>query len=141
MLASFLFVQTVMLYSVHQLVDQKFLVFPACSVISDRFVVMVICYNFFSSLLGIVYCFSRKDSEQVTMDLCQQGIRAGCYHADLPSSDRSRVHKQWLNNTIKVVKNLSFLASYKTENRFFLLFLFPLGYCSYCRLWYGYRQA
>ena len=109
-----------------QLVDQKFSVFPACSDVAQ--ICCKICNGdllFFPSLLGIVYCFSRKDSEQVTLDLCQQGIRAGCYHGDLPSSDRSRVHKQWLNNTIKVVQKFIILASYKLKIDFFLfIFVF-----------------
>ena len=54
------------------------------------------------SLSGIIYCFSRKDCEQVCMDLCKEGIRAGYYHADLLFSDRSRVHRQWLNNELQV---------------------------------------
>lgn len=57
----------------------------------------------FANQSGIVYCFSRKDTEQVCLDLCQQGLRAGCYHADLPAKERSRVHRQWLKNAVQVI--------------------------------------
>lgn len=52
--------------------------------------------------LGIVYCLSRKDCEQVCLDLCGKGISAGFYHADLPPAERSRVHRQWLNTNVQV---------------------------------------
>ena len=62
-------------------------------------------------LSGIVYCLSRKDSEQVCLDLCGKGISAGCYHADLPPAERSRVHRQWLNTNVQVrIKLARFLA-------------------------------
>ncbi len=57
-------------------------------------------------LVGIVYCFSRKDTEEVSSELCQQGIKAACYHGDVPQAVRSRVHAQWLNNSIKVCQLL-----------------------------------
>ena len=60
-------------------------------------------YLFLLSHTGIIYCFSRKDAEQVTLDLCQLGIRAGYYHADVSSANRRQVHRQWLNNTIQVI--------------------------------------
>ncbi|XP_046543863.1 ATP-dependent DNA helicase Q1-like isoform X2 [Haliotis rubra] len=52
---------------------------------------------------GIVYCFSRKDAEEVTMELQKRGIKAGCYHGDLSSKERSRVHKLWTASQIHVV--------------------------------------
>lgn len=55
-----------------------------------------------SPCAGIVYCFSRKETEQVTLDLTQQGIKAGCYHGYLSASDRTRVHMQWLEDVIQV---------------------------------------
>ncbi|XP_078276096.1 ATP-dependent DNA helicase Q1 [Rhinoraja longicauda] len=52
---------------------------------------------------GIIYCFSQKDTEQVAMSLQQLGIAAGCYHANMESSVKSKVHKDWSLNKIKVV--------------------------------------
>lgn len=53
--------------------------------------------------IGLVYCFTRKDAEQVCQELCRLGIKAGCYHADFQASERTRVHKEWLNDTIQVL--------------------------------------
>ncbi|KAJ1164916.1 hypothetical protein NDU88_005348 [Pleurodeles waltl] len=52
---------------------------------------------------GIIYCFSQKDSEQITMSLQKLGIKAGAYHANMESTDKSRVHKLWTTNDIQVV--------------------------------------
>lgn len=52
---------------------------------------------------GIIYCFSQKDTEQVTMSLEQLGIAAGCYHSNMEPSVKSKVHKDWSLNKIQVV--------------------------------------
>ncbi|XP_051889615.1 ATP-dependent DNA helicase Q1 [Pristis pectinata] len=52
---------------------------------------------------GIIYCFSQKDTEQVTMSLQKLGIAAGCYHANMEATAKSKVHKDWSLNIIKVV--------------------------------------
>ncbi|KAK3101107.1 hypothetical protein FSP39_000993 [Pinctada imbricata] len=57
----------------------------------------------FSCQSGIIYCFSRKESEEVASELQQRGIKAGCYHADLSAKERSRVHRMWLQDKIHVV--------------------------------------
>ena len=51
---------------------------------------------------GIVYCLSRNNAEEVCRELCRKGISAGCYHADCLPGDRTRVHTEWLNNTLQV---------------------------------------
>uniref|UniRef100_A0A2C9JYD4 ATP-dependent DNA helicase n=1 Tax=Biomphalaria glabrata TaxID=6526 RepID=A0A2C9JYD4_BIOGL len=52
---------------------------------------------------GIIYCFSRKDSEEVATDLKSRGIKAGCYHADMTAQSRSAVHRKWLSGDVQVV--------------------------------------
>uniref|UniRef100_A0A8D0LCR5 DNA 3'-5' helicase n=1 Tax=Sphenodon punctatus TaxID=8508 RepID=A0A8D0LCR5_SPHPU len=52
---------------------------------------------------GIIYCFSQKDSEQVTISLQKLGIKAGTYHANMDPKDKSKVHRQWAANEIQVV--------------------------------------
>ncbi|KAM5170986.1 ATP-dependent DNA helicase Q1 [Mantella aurantiaca] len=52
---------------------------------------------------GIVYCFSQKDSEQVTINLQKLGIRAGTYHANMEPRDKTKVHTYWTENKIQVV--------------------------------------
>lgn len=52
---------------------------------------------------GIIYCFSQKDSEQVTISLHKLGIRAGAYHANMEPEDKTKVHTKWSANEIQVV--------------------------------------
>nr|XP_033808154.1 ATP-dependent DNA helicase Q1 [Geotrypetes seraphini]XP_033808155.1 ATP-dependent DNA helicase Q1 [Geotrypetes seraphini]XP_033808156.1 ATP-dependent DNA helicase Q1 [Geotrypetes seraphini]XP_033808157.1 ATP-dependent DNA helicase Q1 [Geotrypetes seraphini]XP_033808158.1 ATP-dependent DNA helicase Q1 [Geotrypetes seraphini] len=52
---------------------------------------------------GIIYCFSQKDSEQVTICLQKRGISAGAYHANLDPKEKTKVHKRWATNEIQVV--------------------------------------
>ncbi|XP_063785469.1 ATP-dependent DNA helicase Q1 [Pseudophryne corroboree] len=52
---------------------------------------------------GIVYCFSQKDSEQVTINLQKLGIKAGTYHANMEARDKTKVHTCWTENRIQVV--------------------------------------
>lgn len=51
---------------------------------------------------GIIYCFSQKDSEQVTISLQKLGVRAGTYHANMEPEDRTKVHTQWSANELQV---------------------------------------
>ncbi|KAM4820402.1 ATP-dependent DNA helicase Q1 [Thomomys bottae] len=52
---------------------------------------------------GIVYCFSQKDSEQVTISLQKLGIRAGAYHANMEAEDKTKVHTRWAAGQLQVV--------------------------------------
>ena len=44
---------------------------------------------------GIVYCLTRKDTEQLAVELSQHGLSCGCYHADMDPHQREAVHMQW----------------------------------------------
>lgn len=66
-----------------------------------------ICYTYKSNnwtyfRTGIIYCFSQKDSEQVTASLQKLGIRAGAYHANMEPEDKTTVHRRWSANEIQV---------------------------------------
>ncbi|XP_077238365.1 RECQ helicase L2 isoform X2 [Tasmannia lanceolata] len=52
---------------------------------------------------GIVYCFSRKECEQVAKELRQGGISADYYHADMDPYAREKVHMRWSNNKLQVI--------------------------------------
>ncbi|KAL9253743.1 ATP-dependent DNA helicase Q-like 2-like protein [Drosera capensis] len=52
---------------------------------------------------GIVYCFSRKECEQVAKDLRERGVKADHYHADMDAKDRERVHTRWSNGKLQVI--------------------------------------
>ncbi|XP_064012063.1 ATP-dependent DNA helicase Q1 isoform X2 [Pogoniulus pusillus] len=57
----------------------------------------------YKGLSGIVYCFSQRDSEQVTVSLQKLGIKAGTYHANMDAKNKTKVHKGWTTNQIQVV--------------------------------------
>ncbi|MQL75700.1 hypothetical protein Taro_008075 [Colocasia esculenta] len=52
---------------------------------------------------GIVYCFSRKECEQVAKELRERGISADYYHADMHDGAREKVHMCWSNNKLQVI--------------------------------------
>ncbi|CAO2827328.1 unnamed protein product [Amaranthus hypochondriacus] len=52
---------------------------------------------------GIVYCFSRKECEQVAKELRERGIKADYYHADMEVRDRENVHLRWSNGKLQVI--------------------------------------
>ncbi|KAL5724648.1 DNA helicase [Ranunculus cassubicifolius] len=52
---------------------------------------------------GIIYCFSRKECEQVAKDLRQKGISADHYHADMDVAFREKVHTRWSSNKLQVI--------------------------------------
>ncbi|KAJ6621593.1 P-loop containing nucleoside triphosphate hydrolase protein, partial [Mycena sp. CBHHK59/15] len=55
---------------------------------------------------GIVYCFTKKDAEQVAEGLREQSqgkIKTGVYHADRKDNDKEALHKQWRKGVIQVV--------------------------------------
>ncbi|XP_069144291.1 ATP-dependent DNA helicase Q-like 2 isoform X3 [Solanum lycopersicum] len=52
---------------------------------------------------GIVYCFSRKECEQVAQELRERGISADHYHADMDVNARERVHLRWSNGKLQVI--------------------------------------
>ena len=74
-------------------------------------------------MVGIIYCFSQKDTETLCNDLCGQGVSASCYHANMVPYDRSKVHKLWLNNTIQVsgvAMVIYFYQALKKLNNFYI---------------------
>ncbi|XP_027085136.1 ATP-dependent DNA helicase Q-like 2 isoform X5 [Coffea arabica] len=52
---------------------------------------------------GIVYCFSRKECEQVAKELREKGISADYYHADMDVHAREKVHLRWSNGKLQVI--------------------------------------
>ncbi|XP_047342370.1 ATP-dependent DNA helicase Q-like 2 [Impatiens glandulifera] len=52
---------------------------------------------------GIVYCFSRKECEQVAQELRDRGISADYYHAYMDADHRERVHNRWSNSKLQVI--------------------------------------
>ncbi|RYY48455.1 MAG: RecQ family ATP-dependent DNA helicase [Chitinophagaceae bacterium] len=52
---------------------------------------------------SIVYCRSRKQTQQVAELLVLSGIAAGFYHAGLPSEERSKRQEAWIKNQTRVM--------------------------------------
>lgn len=57
----------------------------------------------FARQSGIVYCFSRKECDQVAEDLCKAGIASVSYHAGLADTRRGTVQRQWIDDKVQVV--------------------------------------
>ncbi|WP_369293831.1 helicase-related protein, partial [Klebsiella pneumoniae] len=63
------------------------------------------CIDILSKLSGsaIIYCNSRRQTQQVAQLLGMQQIKVAYYHAGLGLEERNFVQEQWLNNDIRVI--------------------------------------
>ena len=52
---------------------------------------------------GIIYCLSRKTTEEVADKLKAKGIKAACYHAGLPNEKRSKVQEDFIHDKKQIV--------------------------------------
>lgn len=52
---------------------------------------------------GIIYCLSRKGTEDLAADLKANGIAAGIYHAGLSSEERTFVQDDFINDRLHVI--------------------------------------
>ena len=52
---------------------------------------------------GIIYCFSKKQVEELSKTLTKNGFSALPYHADLPSSVRSSTQDMFLRDQVRVI--------------------------------------
>jgi len=52
---------------------------------------------------GIIYCLSRKNTENLADKLQMSGLKAKAYHAGLPAGQRSKVQEDFINDTIEIV--------------------------------------
>lgn len=52
---------------------------------------------------GIVYCLSRKSTEELAANLVSAGYKAAAYHAALPDAERARVQEEFINDNIPIV--------------------------------------
>eukprot|EP00698_Gefionella_okellyi_P008654 TRINITY_DN2157_c0_g1_i1.p1 TRINITY_DN2157_c0_g1~~TRINITY_DN2157_c0_g1_i1.p1 ORF type:complete len:808 (-),score=203.60 TRINITY_DN2157_c0_g1_i1:79-2502(-) len=52
---------------------------------------------------SIVYCQTRKESEKIAEVLRSAGFLAAAYHADLPTTERSRVHHEFIRDKLSIV--------------------------------------
>ncbi|MFK7983994.1 MAG: DNA helicase RecQ [Saprospiraceae bacterium] len=52
---------------------------------------------------GIIYCLSRKNTENLADKLQMSGLNAKAYHAGLPPSQRSKVQEDFINDVTEIV--------------------------------------
>lgn len=52
---------------------------------------------------GIIYCLSRKSTEDLAAKLKAKGINAGFYHAGLSAAERSRIQEAFINDQVPVI--------------------------------------
>ena len=52
---------------------------------------------------GIIYCLSRKSTEQLCTKLAKRGVNVAFYHAGMPDFERSRVQDAFIQDEITVV--------------------------------------
>ncbi len=52
---------------------------------------------------GIIYCLSRRETENITHKLQQLGFRADHYHAGMMASDRAATQRQFLKDNIQIM--------------------------------------
>lgn len=52
---------------------------------------------------GIIYCLSRKGTEDIATYLAESGISVGIYHAGLSAEERTRIQEDFINDRINVI--------------------------------------
>lgn len=52
---------------------------------------------------GIIYCLSRKSTEELAGKLKLEGINAACYHAGLDNAQRDRAQDDFINDRTRVI--------------------------------------
>jgi ATP-dependent DNA helicase RecQ len=69
----------------------------------DRIKKVIQFLNLRKNQAGIIYCLSRKSTEDVAEKLRKAGFRAAHYHAGMESNERSQVQEDFLRDNIQVI--------------------------------------
>ncbi|MBC7471988.1 MAG: DNA helicase RecQ [candidate division SR1 bacterium] len=57
----------------------------------------------FKGQAGIIYCLSRKSTEEVAIKLTKMGIKALPYHASIDGSLKQKAYKQFMDDKVQVI--------------------------------------
>ncbi len=52
---------------------------------------------------GIIYCLSRRMTENIAAKLCDRGYRAAYYHAGMDNTDRSKIQNAFIRDKIQII--------------------------------------
>lgn len=52
---------------------------------------------------GIIYCLSRKSTEELAQKLAAKGIKAACYHAGLADGERAKAQEDFIEDRVQVI--------------------------------------
>ncbi|XP_050402456.1 recQ-like DNA helicase BLM [Patella vulgata] len=108
--------------------------------------------------IGVVYCLSRKECDNVASDLQKAGIQAVSYHAGLSDKQRFDIQEQWLYGDSKVIcATIAFgMGIDKPDVRFVVHYSLPKsvegyyqeagragrdGHLAHCILFYNYSDV
>lgn len=99
----------------------------------DKFRALVEIIRSHEGESGIVYCLSRKLVEQVTADLCEQGISAVRYHAGLSDEERRENQERFIYDKVPVMvaTNAFGMGIDKSDVRFVVHYNMPKSLESY----------
>lgn len=61
------------------------------------------CINRHRNESGIVYCFSKKNTEELSRQLQKYGYQALPYHANLPKKEREEVQERFVHDRVQIV--------------------------------------
>ncbi len=56
-----------------------------------------------SNQVGIIYCLSRKSTEELAAKLNGQGIKSAAYHAQVENREKAKVQEDFINDKLQVV--------------------------------------
>ncbi len=69
----------------------------------DRFKSILNFVNARPGQSGIVYCLSRKSTENIAAKLVKEGINASCYHAGLTPNQRSNAQENFIKDNVQII--------------------------------------
>ncbi len=52
---------------------------------------------------GIIYCLSRKSTEELAQKLAAKGIKSACYHAGLADGERAKAQEDFIEDRVQVI--------------------------------------